>query len=825
MRRRLASGTALLIAVSLSPAHTPAAPSDAPHPARPGLPYEVVEGLAVYDGDIVLGPAEEVKAAARFRRGAAAGSRREVALDWSWSETNLWPAGVVPYVIDGDLPPGAAESVRTAIAEWNEKTVISLVPRTGEADFVRFVPGGCKAELGRRGGAQKVWSGRDGDGCSVDGMVHEIGHAVGLDHEHQRADRDERLMVGRRDLRGEGAEWVSANARTVSLYDYRSSMHYSMTSMETIPPGIDLPSAGLSAGDIDGVARLYGKPPSETVIASNPPGLEVLVDGVPTTMPAAFDWSPGTAHTLEVRTEPQVRDGSRYLFGRWNDGAPRVRTVTATPERTWIEANFIAQRRVTARPYRPGEGSVTVSPPGEWHTLRSTVRIEAQPRPGSGLRFVGWSVSAGGPAQNPAVLRIGREELAAAAYFSGHPHLHIGATAAPFSIWVDGEEFAAPLALFAGSLGRRVALRIDEIQYAWGDHRTRYRFGGWSDGVTGAEREFEVPSKGGSLSAHLLEEHLLDVTPRPQGGGSVSAEPPGEDGFHADGADVVLSAMPAEGWSFIRWQGDAAGAADARVRMDGGRSVDAWFSPTRELRPGATVRADGQWSAPAVHILPRAAAALAVEFSPDPSSPAAEMWVAAIRDPYAHPPWTWSHLHVSLSGTFASRMREEAAFVSASSAGPHRIEISPASDPPLDQEAVYFAVLATDGWPAEGTLRLEASGTAPLRPRPRAWPRAFTLVAPAWSDPAPQTFELRNEGDAPLHWERAPDPAWLATDPPAGTVPAGESASVSVLARGLLAPGTHEGTLRLDLRGPAGPEPPMALPVTFVSVPAPASGR
>ncbi|MDE0124118.1 MAG: M12 family metallopeptidase [Bryobacterales bacterium] len=813
---------ALAVAAALAAIPAAAAPAAA-GPASVRLPYEVVDGLAVHDGDIVLGPAGQ---ADRSHWETGTGSRREVALHWSWSETNLWPGGVVPYVIDGELPEGAAESVRLAIAEWNAKTVVTLVERTFEADYLRFVPSHeCRSYLGRIGGEQEVWSGRDGDGCGGAGMVHEIGHAVGLDHEHQRADRDGRLMVGRRDLHGEGTEWVAANARTRNPYDYRSRMHYSMTSMETIPPGINLLSAGLSAGDIDGVARLYGQPPSATVIATNPPGLEVLVDGVATTAPKTFDWPPGSVHTLEVRTAPQTDGDSRYLFGRWNDGAPRVRTVTATPERTWIEANFIVQRRVTGRPHRPGEGTVTVSPPGEWHTLRSTVRIEAQPRPGSGLRFVGWSVRAGGDAQNPGFLRVGREGLDAAAYFSPTPHLRIGATAAPFSVWVDGSKRAGPLSLFGTGRRTRVSLRIEEIQYAWSNHRTRYRFEGWSDGSTRAERDFDVPAQGGSLSAHLLEEHLLDVAVRPREGGSVSAEPPGEDGYHAAGAEVALSATPSEGWSFVRWQGDAAGDGDARVRMDGGRSVDAWFSPTRELRPGATVRADGQWDAPGVHLLPRSAGALAVEFSPDFSSPAAEVWVGAVRSPYDHPPWAWSYLHRSQSGVFASRLRDEAAFVSASSTGPHRIEISPSSDPPLDPEAVYFVTLATDGWPAEGTLRIEASGTAPRRPLPRAWPRAFTLVAEAWSDPAPQTFKLHNDGDAPLHWEHAPDPMWLAADPPAGTVPAGEAATLSVRTRGLLAPGTHEGTLRLDLRGPAGPEAPLELPVTFVAVPAPAGGR
>ena len=239
-----------------------------------------------------------------LQRGSGAGNRRDVAL--YWSDIDLWPGGVVPYVIDGELAPDVAESVRAAIAEWNAKTVISLVPRAAEPDFVRFVPsGGCRAELGRRGGEQKVWSGRDGDGCGPAAMAHEIGHAVGLHHEHQRTDRDERLMVGRRDLHGEGAEWVAVPTwRPRGPYDYRSRMHYALTGMETIPPGIDMPRPGCRRG-----RRRRGEAvrpaPAATVVATNPPGLEVLVDGVPTTAPAAFRLVSGLrAHARGARRAP-----------------------------------------------------------------------------------------------------------------------------------------------------------------------------------------------------------------------------------------------------------------------------------------------------------------------------------------------------------------------------------------------------------------------------------------------------------------------------------------------------------------------------------------
>ena len=83
--------TAALVAVAT------AAPPEAIDGAAPvRLPYEVVDGLAVHDGDIVLGLAGEVQAAARSRWEAGSGSRREVALRWSWSEADLWPGVVVP---------------------------------------------------------------------------------------------------------------------------------------------------------------------------------------------------------------------------------------------------------------------------------------------------------------------------------------------------------------------------------------------------------------------------------------------------------------------------------------------------------------------------------------------------------------------------------------------------------------------------------------------------------------------------------------------------------------------------------------------------------
>lgn len=131
-------------------------------------------------------------------------------------------------------------------------------------------------------------------------------------------------------------------------------------------------------------------------------------------------------------------------------------------------------------------------------------------------------------------------------------------------------------------------------------------------------------------------------------------------------------------------------------------------------------------------------------------------------------------------------------------------------------------MLATDqGRPPQGTLELTALGSVPSPPRGVAWPRAFTFMAPVASDPPPQRFELRNDGGSAMRFESAPGAAWLAADPPQGSVAPGESVEVSVRVTGLLSADIWRGLLTLTLSGPGGPVAPLELPVTFVAVPDP----
>ena len=218
--------------------------------------YEVIDGLAVWDGDIILGTPEELDPCGECTAPGKALDSRTKALAAVSNSDELWPGGIIPYVIDPEL---INPHVLDAIQHWNENTVIRLVERTDQSNWVRFVPGrGCRAGWWTSSNT----SGRQGAGialsktCGFGGVVHEIGHIVGLWHEHQRNDRDSHVWVRPNPFDPNRINFQKKGKLGLDIgpYDYGSIMHYGrIPYIRTIPPSIALGSGVLSAGDIDGV--------------------------------------------------------------------------------------------------------------------------------------------------------------------------------------------------------------------------------------------------------------------------------------------------------------------------------------------------------------------------------------------------------------------------------------------------------------------------------------------------------------------------------------------------------------------------------------------
>src|SRR5713226_7535325 len=87
--------------------------------------FRVLNGRAIFDSDIDLGPAGELD--------APAGSRASIYLT---SPLGRWPNGAIPYVVDPDVP--TPQRILDAASMWNSLTPIRLAPRAGEANYLRF---------------------------------------------------------------------------------------------------------------------------------------------------------------------------------------------------------------------------------------------------------------------------------------------------------------------------------------------------------------------------------------------------------------------------------------------------------------------------------------------------------------------------------------------------------------------------------------------------------------------------------------------------------------------------------------------------------------
>jgi hypothetical protein len=240
------------------------------------------------EGDIIIGRTAEILKGSEL---GPAGALRVQSFPERYPE--LWPNRRIAYSIEPEFDQEAISAIHAAMGHWeaigftfeDRSTVQSTPPKPGAltgSGAPLLSPWYVSFKVDPQGGASADGIGRAVSTIRlpatpwISTVVHEIGHAIGFQHEHTRPDRDKYIDIFQENIdvtvvgNGVGNVLPINDGDTSTPYDSYSVMHYTSDAFAKRGTSVMLRKDGskiwrtdrLSAGDIAGAHALYAGEPS-----------------------------------------------------------------------------------------------------------------------------------------------------------------------------------------------------------------------------------------------------------------------------------------------------------------------------------------------------------------------------------------------------------------------------------------------------------------------------------------------------------------------------------------------------------------------------------
>ena len=314
-------------------------------------------------------------------------------------------------------------------------------------------------------------------------------------------------------------------------------------------------------------------------VDTDPPGLQVLVDGANTTAPAQLWWAEGSSHAVGMNSTQTV-EATRYLFAQWSDGGAILHNVTAALNLS-VRASMSTQFYVELLSDPPGlfvlfDGPNRPTPYGTWiqngssHTVGVAAVLGATPF--ERWVFLNWS---DGGLQNRTITVTA--PLSITARFVQEHRVTVD------TLYGDVTCDRADCWYPAGATAT-----INVSSPVPGVNGTRYAFLRWEGAAGGIALALTlVMSSPLNVTAQWTTEYLLTIV---SAYGNVTG-----GGWYASGAAASLSVVATdatvggEHYRFVGWTGPTASqGGDTSISMTAARTVTARWELVPEA-PSAPV--------------------------------------------------------------------------------------------------------------------------------------------------------------------------------------------------------------------------------------------